>query len=178
MTKFWQACMDGIIIGIGLALVFKGRSSTGGTDLIANIIVTYNNEVSIGNVLQILDIIVVVLNILFLGEIEIGLYSAIAIYLINKMLDLIFEGINFSKMIYIISDQYDEIAKVIHQEFKRGATGLYGKGMYTNQEKMIVMCVAKRNNMIKIKEISKQIDPNAFVIITDAREVYGLGFKN
>lgn len=176
--KILASVYGGIMIGIGLALVFKGKSSTGGTDLIANIIVTYNNEVSVGNVLQILDIIVVVLNILFLGEIEIGLYSAIAIYLINKMLDLIFEGINFSKMIYIISDKHDEIANVIQQEIKRGATGLYGKGMYTNQEKTIVMCVAKRKHIIRIKEISKQIDPNAFVIITDAREVYGLGFKS
>ncbi len=176
--KILASVYGGIIIGIGLALVFKGRSSTGGTDLIANIIVTYNNEVSIGNVLQILDIFVVVLNIIFLGEIEIGLYSAIAIFLINKMLDLIFEGINFSKMIYIISNEYEAISEVINQEIKRGATGLYGKGMYTNEEKMIVMCVAKRKHIIKIKEISKQIDPNAFVIITDAREVYGLGFKN
>ncbi len=176
--KILASVYGGIIIGIGLALVFKGRSSTGGTDLIANIIVTYNNEVSIGNVLQILDIFVVVLNIIFLGEIEIGLYSAIAIFLINKMLDLIFEGINFSKMIYIISNEFEAISEVINQEIKRGATGLYGKGMYTNEEKMIVMCVAKRKHIIKIKEISKQIDPNAFVIITDAREVYGLGFKN
>ncbi len=176
--KILASVYGGIIIGIGLALVFKGKSSTGGTDLIANIIVTYNNEVSIGNVLQILDIIVVVLNIVFLGQIEIGLYSAIAIFLINKMLDLIFEGINFSKMIYIVSNEYEAIADVINQEIKRGATGLYGKGMYTNEEKMIVMCVAKRKHIIKIKEISKQIDPNAFVIITDAREVYGLGFKN
>lgn len=176
--KILASVYGGIIIGIGLALVFKGKSSTGGTDLIANIIVTYNNEVSIGNVLQILDIIVVVLNIIFLGEIEIGLYSAIAIFLINKMLDLIFEGINFSKMIYIVSNEYEAIADVINREIKRGATGLYGRGMYTNEEKMIVMCVAKRKHIIKIKEIAKQIDPNVFVIVTDAREVYGLGFKN
>jgi len=173
------ACVyGGIIIGIGLALVFKGKSSTGGTDLLANIIVTYNNEVSIGNVLQILDIFVVILNVIFLGQIEIGLYSAIAIFLINKMLDLIFEGINFSKMIYIISDKYEEISKVISEEINRGATGFYGKGIYTNQKKMIIMCVAKRKNIIKIKEISKKIDKNAFLIISDAREVYGLGFKN
>ncbi len=176
--KILASVYGGIIIGIGLALVFKGKSSTGGTDLIANIIVTYNNEVSLGNVLQSLDIIVVILNIIFLGEIEIGLYSAIAIFLINKMLDLIFEGINFSKMIYIVSDEYEAIADVINREIKRGATGLYGKGMYTNEEKMIVMCVAKRKHIIKIKEISKQIDPDVFVIVTDAREVYGLGFKN
>ena len=111
-------------------------------------------------------------------QIEIGLYSAIAIYMTNKMLDLIFEGINFSKMIYIISEKQEEIAEIVNQEMKRGATGLYGKGMYTNEEKMVIMCVAKRKDIIKIKEISRQIDPKAFIIITDAREVYGLGFKN
>ena len=176
--KILSSVYGGIIIGLGLALVFKGKSSTGGTDLIANIIRTYNREISVGNVLQILDIIVVLLNIIFLKQIEIGLYSAIAIFLINKMLDFIFEGINFSKMIYIISDKYKEISDMINKEIKRGATGIYGKGMYTNQEKMIIMCVAKRKHIMKIKEISRQIDSEAFIIITDAREVYGLGFKN
>lgn len=176
--KILASVYGGIIIGVGLALVFKGKSSTGGTDLLANIIITYNNEISIGNVLQILDIFVVLLNIVFLKEIEIGLYSAIAIYIINKMLDLVFEGINFSKMIYIISEKYEEISNVIHKEIKRGATGIYAKGMYTNQEKMMILCVAKRKHIIRIKEIAKKIDEEAFIIITDAREVYGLGFKN
>ena len=176
--KILSSVYGGIVIGLGLALVFKGKSSTGGTDLIANIIKSYNNEMSIGNVLQMLDIVVVVLNMIFLREIEIGLYSAIAIFIINKMLDIIFEGINFSKMLYIISDKYEEISRVINKEIKRGATGIYGKGTYTNENKMIVMCVAKRKHIIKIKEISQKIDKNSFIIITDAREVYGLGFKN
>lgn len=176
--KMLASVYGGILIGLGLGLVFKGKSSTGGTDLIANIIKSYHNEVSVGNVLQILDIVVVVLNIIFLREIEIGLYSAIAIFIVNKMLDIVFEGINFSKMIYIISEKYEEIAEIINQEIKRGATGIYGKGMYTNQEKMIIMCVARRRHIVKIKELAKKIDENSFIIITDAREVYGLGFKN
>ena len=176
--KVLASVYGGIVIGLGLALVFKGKSSTGGTDLLANIIKTYNHQMSVGKVLQILDIFVVLLNIVFLRQIEIGLYSAIAIYMTNKMLDLIFEGINFSKMMYIISEKKEEIAEIVNQEMKRGATGLYGKGMYTNEEKMVIMCVAKRKDIIKIKEISRQIDPKAFIIITDAREVYGLGFKN
>lgn len=176
--KVLSSVYGGVIIGVGLSLVFKGKSSTGGTDLLANIITTYNKEISVGNILQILDIFVVILNIIFLKKIEIGLYSVIAIYIANKMLDLIFEGINFSKMIYIISDKYEKISDVINREIKRGATGIYGKGMYTNKDKMIIMCVAKRKDIIKIREIAKSIDENAFIIITDAREVYGLGFKN
>ena len=176
--KMLASVYGGIVSGLGTALVFKGKSSTGGIDLIANIIKTYNNEVSVGNVLQILDIIVVLLNIVFLKEIEIGLYSAIAIFIINKMLDIVFEGINFSKMIYIISNEYEKIAEFINNEIDRGATGIYGKGMYTNNEKMLIMCVAKRKHIIKIKELAKKIDKNSFIIITDVREVYGLGFKN
>ena len=174
--KMLSSVYGGIIIGVGLALVFKGRSSTGGTDLLANIITSYKKEISIGNVLQGLDIGVICLNIVFFREIEIGLYSAIAIYIINKMLDLVFEGINFSKMIYIVSDKYEEIADFIEEDMKRGVTGLYGKGMYTNQEKMLLICVAKRKHIIRIKEIAKRLDQDAFVIITDAREVYGLRF--
>ena len=176
--KILASVYGGIIIGIGLALVFKGNSSTGGTDLIANIVKSYNSKLSVGNILQLLDIFVVTLNMVFLKQIEIGLYSAIAIYIINKMLDLFFEGINFSKMIYIISDKYDKIAEIINNEIDRGATGIYGKGMFTDKEKMIIMCVAKRKNIMQIKEISKKIDENCFIIITDAREVFGLGFKN
>ena len=176
--KILASVYGGVIIGFGLSLVFKGKSSTGGTDLLANIITTYNKEISLGNILQVLDIFVVGLNIIFLKKIEIGLYSVIAIYIINKMLDIIFEGINFSKMIYIISEKYYEISNIINQEINRGVTGLYGKGMYTNEEKTVIMCVAKRKDIIKIKEIAKNIDESAFIIITDAREVYGLGFKN
>lgn len=176
--KILASVYGGLIIGLGLALVFKGKSSTGGTDLVASIIRTYNNKITVGKVLQILDIIVVALNIVFLGQIEIGLYSAIAIYITNKMIDLFFEGINFSKLVYVISDKYEEISQAINQELKRGTTGLYGKGMYKNEEKMIIMCAAKRNDIVEIKEIARKIDGGAFIIIADAREVYGLGFKS
>lgn len=166
----------GILIGIGLSLVFKGKSSTGGTDLLANIIKSYKSEVTLSNIVLILDVIIVTINMIFLGEIEIGLYSAIAIYIDNKMIDLVFEGINFTKMIYIISDKYEEIAETINTQIDRGATGIYGQGMYTKKNKMIIMCVAKRRDVVKIKDAAKKIDENAFLIITDARNVYGLGF--
>lgn len=176
--KILASVYGGVVSGIGLAFVFKGKCATGGTELLASIIKSYNKQISLGNVIQIIDILIVIGNMIFFKEIEIGLYSAIAIYLINKILDIFFEGINFSKMIYIVSEKYDEIAKMISEQVEKGATGLYGKGMYTNQEKMIIICVAKRKDMIKIREISQQIDPDSFIIITDAREVYGLGFKN
>ena len=130
-----------------------------------------------GKLLVILDIIIVSLNLLFFKNIEIGLYSAIAIYIVGKMIDIVFEGINFSKMIYIISDEYEEISYVLNMELGRGGTGLYGKGLYLGEDKIIIMCVAKRREIIKIEEVVKEIDENAFIIISDVKEVYGKGFK-
>ena len=94
------------------------------------------------------------------------------------MLDIVFEGINFSKLIYIISDKSEEIIENINLEANKGATALYGQGSFSKQNKMIIMCVTKRRGVEKIKRITKKIDSKSFIIITDAREVYGLGFKN
>lgn len=172
--KFLDSIYGGVLIGIGLGLTFKASASTGGTDLIVNIIKTYNNRIKTSNLLVIMDGIVVGLNLIFFREIEIGLYSVIAIIIIGRMIDIVFEGINFSKMIYIISDKYEEIAEKINEDIDSGATGLYGKGMYTNKERMVVMCVTKRRNLMTIKHLAMEIDPQAFIIINDVREVYGL----
>ena len=175
--KLLSSIYGGILIGIGSALILKAQSSTGGTDLIVQLVNEYKSYLKMGTVLVVVDIAIVFLNIVFLGDMEIGLYSFVSIYIVGKMIDLIFEGINFTKVIYIISDNANEISDLINNEFKKGTTGLYGKGMYTKKDKLIIMCVAKRNEIMKIKELAKKTDKKSFIIITDAREVYGLGFK-
>ena len=126
---------------------------------------------------MILDTIIVILNIVFFREIEIGLYSAIAIYLMGKIIDIVFEGTYFTKLILIVSEQNEEIAKEIEEKIQRGATGLYGKGMYTNKEKLVLMCAASRRDVARIKIIARKLDSSSFIIITNSREVVGLGFK-
>lgn len=130
------------------------------------------------NLIVILDIIVVTLNVFFFKQLEIGLYSAITIYIMGKMLDIFFEGIDFAKIIYIISPQYNKIAKQIGDKIKRGSTLLYGKGMYKGEERNTLICVASRGEIREIIKITKNIDKNSFIIITNAREVFGKGFKN
>ena len=175
--RFLGCIYGAIFMGLGLALVLRGQASTGGSDLIMNIVKSYNQDVRSSTIIVIVDTIIVGLNVIFFGEVEIGLYSAIAIYLMGKILDIFFEGINFAKMMYIVSDKHEEIAKEIGIEVKRGVTALYGKGMYTGNEKNILLCVTSRNEVSRIRKIVETIDPHVFLIITNAREVFGKGFK-
>ena len=125
------------------------------------------------NVIIIIDTVIVALNVIFFKELEIGLYSAIAIYLMGKIIDIVFEGIYFTKLLIIISDKNKEIGEKI----SKGTTGLYGKGMYTNKEKLVLMCAASRGDVARVKQVAREIDSNSFIIIANAREVVGLGFK-
>lgn len=175
--KFLSCIYGGILVGLGTALALSSKASTGGSDLVANIIRTYKPELKTGSLIVIVDIIIVGLNILFFKEIEIGLYSALAIYIMGKIIDIVFEGIDFTKQIFIISTKHQKISDKINTEIKRGTTGLYGKGMYKNEEVTVLLCVAGRSEIMKIIHLVKRIDPHAFIIVSNAREVIGQGFK-
>ena len=175
--RFLACIYGGIIIGLGTAIILKADSSTGGSDLISMLVRKYNPDIRTSNVIIIVDTVIVGLNVLFFREIEIGLYSAIAIYLMGKMIDIIFEGIYFTKLIIIISNKSQEISEKIGEKVGKGTTGLFGKGMYTNEHKTILMCAASRGDVARVKQTAKKIDPKSFIIIANAREVVGLGFK-
>lgn len=175
--RFLASIYGGVIIGIGTAIILKVGSSTGGTELVANLIKTYNPYISISKYLTIIDIVIVTLNVVFLGHIEIGLYSAITIYLYGKLVDIIFEGIYFTKLLFIISDKNQEISDAIVSEIGRGVTGLYGKGMYKDNDKLILICAASRRDVYKIKDLARKIDKRSFIVVANAREVVGKGFK-
>lgn len=177
-TDRFLACIyGGIIIGIGTAIVLKCSSSTGGTDLLTQIIKSFKPGIKISTLIVILDILIVTLNVIFFKALEIGLYSTITIYIMGKILDVFFEGINFGRIIYIISPKYEYIAKEIGSRIGRGTTLLNAKGMYKKQERNILMCVASRNEVRDIRKIINETDKNAFIIISNAREVFGEGFK-
>ena len=175
--RFLACIYGGIIIGVGTAIILKVNSSTGGTDMVTYIAKKYKPSIRTGNIIVIIDIIIVTLNMFFFREIEIGLYSGIAIYLMGKIIDILFEGIDFTKLIFIVSKKSEEIAEKIGKSIERGTTGIYGKGMYTNEEILILMCAVTRRDVSKVTEIAKKIDKNSFIIITNSREVLGQGFK-
>lgn len=160
--RFLACIYGGIIIGLGTAIILKANSSTGGSDLISMLVKKYNPNIRTGNVIIIVDVIIVGLNVLLFKEIEIGLYSAIAIYLMGKMIDIIFEGIYFTKLLIIISNRNEEIAEVIGEKIGRGTTGLYGKGMYKDEQKLVLLCAASRGDVVRVKQTAKKNRPRKF----------------
>lgn len=139
-----MACIyGGILVGIGTAIILKANASTGGSDLLSQIIRKYKPDLRSGTIIVLVDTIVVGLNVLVFRQIEIALYSAIAIYVMGKVIDIFLEGIYFTKMVYIISEKYKEIAQKVTTEVERGTTGIYAKGMYTNEDKMLLLCVVR-----------------------------------
>ena len=168
----------GILVGFGSSLNLKADASTGGTELVAMIIRSFNKHIRNSNIIVILDSFIIAINVIFLKDFEIALYSAIAIYIMGKLIDIIFEGIYFTKMIFIVSEKHEEIAEKIGTSIKRGTTGIYSKGMYTKKDMMMLLCISSRNEAIKIKQIAEKIDKEAFIVIANAREAFGQGFKD
>lgn len=175
--RFLACIYGGIIMGIGTSIILKMDSSTGGSDTISFLAKAYKPNIRLGSVITMFDIAIVAVNMFVFNEIEIGLYSAIAIFIMGKLIDIIFEGVDFTKLFIIVSDKAEEIAKEIGDRADRGTTGLFGKGMYENKDKLVLLCAASRGDISRIKTIVHQIDPNCFMIVANSREVLGQGFK-
>ena len=169
------ALYGGVIQGIGIGLVFLGGGTTGGTDMMAAIIQKFLQHYSISQIMQIIDGAVVVVGMYVFG-IHKALYAIIAVYLVTKVSDGLIEGLKFSKAVYIITEKPKEIAEMIMEDLDRGATGINAKGMYSGQDKLMLFVVVNKKEIVMLKEKVDKIDPQAFVIVTDAREVHGEGF--
>jgi uncharacterized membrane-anchored protein YitT (DUF2179 family) len=166
----------GTILGIGLGVVFKAGGSTGGTDLAAIVLNHFIPSISIGQGVLIVDFFVIVLSgIAF--DWELAMYACIALIISSKVIDLIQEGFNYAKAVYIISAKSGEISQKILNEMERGVTFLEAKGGYTLDSKDIILCVITRLEVSRLKDVVYKIDPQAFIIIHDVHEVLGEGFN-
>ncbi|MGM9987334.1 MAG: YitT family protein [Bacillaceae bacterium] len=165
----------GITIGIGLGIIFRGNGSTGGTDLLAQILNKYTN-ISLGMSVAILDGVVVLLSALLLSM-ENGMYALVALFITSKTIDFVQVGPGTSKMTLVITNKPDEVKAGIFKEVNRGVTRVSGYGGYTDSERPILMCVVEQSEFTKLKQIVKSIDASAFVVVLDANEVVGEGFK-
>lgn len=173
----------GIIYGIGLGMIFRGGFTTGGTDILAAVVKRKLKIFSMGQFLMIFDTIIVLVSAIAYRDeagpgILLAMYSFIAMYLTSKSIDILLEGFDYCRTAYIISDKSDEIAARIMNQMNRGVTSLSGKGMYTGQQREVLLCVLSKKQVPDVKEIVSEIDPDAFVIVVEAREVLGEGFGN
>lgn len=169
------ALFGGIFVGIGIGFVFKGNASTGGTDLLAQIITKYTGLTLGTSVLVIDGIIAISAAIVF--DVEKGLYALIGLYVTTKTIDIIQLGFSQSKMVYIITTKEAEMRDAIFQNIDRGVTKMPAIGGYTGQERPVLMVVVYQTEFTKLKQIIKIVDPQAFVIVSNAYEVLGEGFK-
>lgn len=170
------AIYGGVICGTGMGMILLAKSTTGGTDMVAALIQHKFKHYSIAQIMQILDAMVVVLG-LYLFGVQPALYAIVSIFIVTKISDAIMEGFKFSKAVFIITDKHEKVAKCIMHDLNRGVTGMDAHGMYSGKEKCMLYCVVSKKEIVELKEQVLSIDKNAFVIVTDAREVLGEGFQ-
>ena len=173
---FLAAVYGGILTGLGLGIVYTTGSTTGGTDVIAKLIREKFPYVNFGTMILALDGAVIAAYAAIFRKYENAMYTVIAVYIAARVIDLVLYGSSQSKLCHIISEHSDDIKMAIVQKLHRGVTVLQGKGAYSGQDKQILLCVVKRQQIVEIKKIVKNIDQRAFVIVTDTRDVFGEGF--
>ena len=173
------ACIyGGVLMGLSLGLIIMQGATTGGTDLIARLLKLKLKWLPMGKLLMGTDLAVIVLVSLAFQTLNTALYGLVALYISTIVMDGVLYGLDTAKVAYIISDQNKEIADAIVHDLDRGVTILHGQGAYTGVEKEVLMCAFKQKEIAAIRTAVKEIDPNAFLIVCNAHEVLGEGFRD
>lgn len=165
-----------VITGIGMGIIFNKNASTGGTDIFAKMLTKFKN-LDIGKALLIVDLIIALVSG-FVFSAEVGMYGILSVILMGIIIDFVIEGLNSCKSIIVISSKNDMVNKFIMEELNRGCTMIQGRGAYSGQNKEVLYTVLDRKQFISLKNYIKEIDSKAFIIVSEAREVLGEGFKN
>jgi len=172
-----SSIFGGVFLGVGLGLIFKSKATSGGSDIIAMIISKYT-KLPMGQLMIMVDSTIVLFGLIVFKDWKIPLYSLIVIFISGKVLDTILEGLNYEKVLFIISEKYGEIGHKIIHDLNRGGTLFSGKGMYNQKEKQVIFTVVNRREVAILQEYIHHIDPHAFVTVLNANEILGEGFKS
>lgn len=167
----------GVLSGIGLGLVFLRGATTGGTDIASRLLKLKWPHVPMGRMMMGLDGIIILISLIVFKSIDSGLYAIIEIFVSSKVIDTLLYGSDTGKMVLVISDKYDEIAKNVIDELDRGVTLLKGRGYYTGSDREVLMCAVRRPQAARLRAIITKADPSAFIIMCEAGDVIGEGFK-
>lgn len=167
-----------VLVGVGVAIVFKSKATTGGTDIIVKVLHDKYKHIKTGVIFLLTDIVIVAFSGLVFKDINIIMYALVSVFVQGKVLDIVLYGGDEAKLFYIISDNPDAISERIMKDIDITVTFLKGKGAYTGKEKQVILCVARKQQGPAIEEIVKAEDKDAFMIISSANEIYGEGYKN
>ena len=171
------ACCGGVVTGLGIGMLFLRGISTGGTDLLALLLKRVFPNIPSGTLLMIIDATVVAIAVLIFRDIEVALYSAITIFISSKLIDAMAQGVDYAKVIYVVTARGDKVTEVLNTYTDRGSTIIPAIGGYTKDNKQVVITVTRRNVLSQTLRLIKQTDPAAFTFVMDSTEVHGEGFK-
>lgn len=168
----------GVLVGVGVGLVIRRDASTGGSDFAALVLKRFFPHLSTARLILIIDCIIIAVSGVVFRSLTVTLYSLVAMFLCSKVADLILEHGTAAKSVYILSSKTDEIAALVLRDFSRGVTGIYSRGVYTEQDRMMLLCVVSPKELPRLMRAVRALDRTAFAIITDVREVVGEGFRS
>jgi len=189
LTYFWgfeplvvgdallSSIFGGVLVGLGLGLIFRAKATSGGSDIVAMIIAKYTS-LPLGMLMIYVDSVVVLVGLLVFQDWKIPLYSWIVIFITGKVIDIVMAGISYDKSIFIISEKHEEIRDKIINNLNRGGTYIEGKGMFNMADRKIIFTVVSRRELALLEEYIHEIDPKAFLTVTDATEILGEGFRS
>jgi len=176
--RFLACIVGGTLMAVGIGLVFKAKSTTGGTDIIVKLLRLKFPHMKTGGLFLLIDAVIVAASAFLLKNLEVALYAGICIFLISQVLDFVLYGRDEAKLIYIISDCHEQIAKRLLAELSVGVTYVEGIGAYSGRGKKVIMCAVKKPMAPKTEDVVREEDPKSFMIVTSATEIYGQGYKS
>nr|WP_302624590.1 YitT family protein [uncultured Eubacterium sp.] len=177
-NKMLASVIGGATFGLGMGLMFRLDTTTGGLDIIVKIVKQKKPHLKTGQIYFLLDVVILAASAMAFKDVEVALYAAIAIYVSTVVMDRAIYGGDEATLVYIISEKRELIARRMMKEVNVGATMIQAKGAYSNETTEVIMCVMKKQTLVKVRNILKQTDSGAFMIVSSANEVFGQGFKD
>ena len=178
MDPMLAAIFGGVLVGLSLGIIFLQGATTGGTDLAARLLKLRLSWLPMGKLLMGVDLVVIAAAAIAFQNLSSALYGVISLYISTVVMDMVLYGMDSAKVAYIISTRPEEIANSIFREMDRGVTILHGEGAYSGEEKQVLMCAFKQRQIVPLKHLVKEVDADAFLIVCDAHEVLGDGFRS
>ena len=172
------AVMGGAAIGLGVAILFMRGLATGGTDTVSMVLRVKFPRIRAGSLMMTVDAVVVLVAVIIFGDIEVALYSGISIFVMGKVIDAVMQGFDYARVFFIITDRAEAILHALAEEMGRGVTEIRVRGGYTHEDKKMLMTVARKGEVSLTLKLIKRVDPGAFLIMFNATEVIGKGFKD